>query len=181
MGRFYFVRHGQSQWNVENKICGITDIALTDRGREDAEKAADTIIEKKLQIDQILSSPLIRAYETAEIISRKTGIPLRKEERLTEQAFGRYEGTPRNGEEFRLAKMRFAESYGGGESMLKTAHRVYSLLDEITSQEDTVYLLAAHNGLARIVESYFRDMTNEEFSAFGIGNAEIRCYEYTVK
>ncbi|MBR3358274.1 MAG: histidine phosphatase family protein [Solobacterium sp.] len=65
--------------------------------------------------------------------------------------------------------------------MLKTAHRVYSLLDEITSQNDTVYLLAAHNGISRFIESYFRDMTNSEFAAFGIGNCEIRRYDYAVK
>ncbi len=181
MGEFYFVRHGQSEWNVANKICGITDIALTDRGRQDALQAAEHIKAQNLKIDMILTSPLIRAKETAMIISEKTGIPLREEPRLMEQCFGIYEGTARDAEEFRIAKMRFADRYGNGESMFMTAHRVYGLLDEITAQEDTVYLLAAHNGLARIIESYFRTMTNEEFASFGVKNAEIVRYPYTVK
>ena len=178
MGHFYFVRHGESLWNVENKICGATDIDLTEKGYLQAEQAAENIIKENLKIDMILASPLKRALHTAETISEKTGIPLRTEPRLIEQNFGKWEGTARNGEDFRIAKTHFIESWDGGESMFKTAHRVYSLLDEITSQEETVYLLAAHNGLARIIQSYFHDMTNEEFASFGIGNCEIRRFDY---
>ena len=178
MGHFYFVRHGESLWNVENKICGATDIDLTEKGFQQAEQAAESILHQELKIDMILSSPLKRAYHTAQVISERTGIPLKAEPRLTEQNFGKWEGTARDGEDFRIAKTHFIESWDGGESILKTAHRVYSLLDEITSQEETVYLLAAHNGLARIIQSYFHDMSNEEFAAFGIGNCEIRRYDY---
>ena len=71
-----------------------------------------------------------------------------------------------------------ADRYGDGESMLMTAHRIYSVLDEITADPETVYLITAHNGLARIVESYFRSMSNEEFSAFGLKNCEIRKYPF---
>ena len=178
MGHFYFVRHGESVWNIENKICGKTDSPLTQKGHEQAVRTAQEILKQGIRADMILCSPLLRAYATAEHISEICGIPFRTEDRLIEQAFGRFEGTARDGAEFRQAKTRFIDSYGDGETMLKTAHRVYSLLDEITSQEDTVYILAAHNGLARIVESYFRDMTNEEFAAFGLKNCEIRRYDY---
>ena len=180
MGHFYFVRHGESIWNIENKICGATDIDLTEKGYEQAEQAAEEILKQNLKIDRILSSLLKRAYHTAEIISLRTGIPLQKETRLTEQAFGMYEGTPRDAEEFRIAKTRFIDSYQGGESMFRSVHRIYDLLDEITMQDCSVYLLAAHNGLARIIHSYFHDMTNLEFSDFGIRNCEIRRYDYGV-
>lgn len=178
MGHFYFVRHGESVWNIENKICGITDSPLTEKGHEQAAETAHEIRRQGIKADMILCSPLIRAYDTAAHISEICGIPFRADERLIEQAFGRYEGTARDGLEFLQAKTRFIDSFGGGETMLKTAHRIYSLLDEITSQNDTVYILAAHNGLARHVESYFRDMTNEEFAAFGLKNCEIRRYDY---
>lgn len=180
-GVFYFVRHGESEWNIANKICGATDIPLTAHGIAQAHALGEKIREEGLHIDKVLCSPLRRAKRTAEEICAVTGFPLFEEERLREQNFGRYEGTPRNGEEFRIAKTRFIDSYGGGETMFETAHRVYSLLDEITSQTDTVYLLAAHNGITRFVESYFRNMSNEEFASFGIGNCEIRTYTYTVR
>ena len=47
--------------------------------------------------------------------------------------------------------------------MLHLAQRIYNLLDEIKQQPDKVYLLVAHNGISRVVNSYFYDMTNEEF------------------
>lgn len=43
---------------------------------------------------------------------------------------------------------------------------------------DTVYLLVAHNGIARVVHSYFYEMTNEEYAGFGIKNCEIRRYDF---
>lgn len=179
MGKLYFTRHGQTIWNVENKICGVTDIALTELGHRQAVELGKTLAAEKLQIDEILYSPLIRAAETARHISEMTGIPMRMEERLKEQNFGRYESTPRNGGEFIMAKAQFVNSYEGGESMLRLAARVYSLLDDIKREAgEKTYLLVAHNGIARIVESYFRDMTNDEFAKWGIKNCEIKEYAF---
>ena len=177
MKKLYFTRHGETVWNVENKICGVTDIGLTQLGREQADALGEMIAQGNLGIDEILCSPLIRARETAQRIAEKTGIPLRVEPRLKEQCFGRFEGTPRNGEEFLLSKRSFADSYGGGESMLRLASRIYPLLDELKN-DDRVYLLAAHNGIARVVYSYFHDMTNEEYGGFGIKNCDILEFEY---
>ncbi len=56
--------------------------------------------------------------------------------------------------------------------MLRLAQRIYNLLDELKA-DNKVYLLVAHNGIARIITSYFKDMTNEEYAKFGIGNCEI--------
>ena len=92
MGHFYFVRHGESLWNVENKICGATDIDLTEKGFQQAEQAAESILHQELKIDMILASPLKRAYHTAQVISERTGIPLKAEPRLIEQNFGKWEG-----------------------------------------------------------------------------------------
>lgn len=179
MGFFYFARHGQTIWNVENKICGATDIALTENGHEQAEKLGTKIQEERIHIDEIICSPLMRAKDTAEHISKITGIPMRVEMRLKEQNFGKYEGTPRNGNEFHEAKKCFAYDYEGGESMLKFCHRIYGLLDDIRKESDSkVYLLVAHNGVARAVESYFNSMSNEEFASFGIKNCELRKYVY---
>lgn len=179
MGYMYFTRHGQTVWNVENKICGATDIELTQTGHEQAEELGRRIKDEGLQIDEILYSPLVRAAETARHISKITGIPMRMEMRLKEQNFGKYESTPRNGQEFKEAKTHFIDHFQGGESMLRLCQRVYNLLDDIRKESDSkTYLLVAHNGIARVVESYFRDMSNEEYAGFGIKNCEIRKYEF---
>ena len=65
----------------------------------------------------------------------------------------------------------------GGESMLQLAQRIYNLLDEL-KQDDKTYLLVAHNGIARVVESYFHNMTNAEYAAFGIKNCELRKFDF---
>lgn len=179
MGYFYFARHGQTIWNVENKICGATDIALTEKGHQQARQLGEEIAAAGIHIDEIICSPLVRAADTARHISEITGIPLRIEPRLKEQNFGKYEATARDGEEFRHAKTCFALSYEGGESMLRFCQRIYNLLDDIRQEsENKVYLLVAHNGVARAVQSYFSDMANEEFAKFGIRNCELKKYEF---
>lgn len=172
MGHLYFVRHGQTIWNVENKICGATDIELTEFGHEQAIKTGELIKEQGIKADEIIYSPLVRAKNTALHIAEITGIPAREEVRLKEQNFGKYESTPRDGAEFMKAKASFADHYEGGESMLQLAQRIYNLLDEIKEQDKT-YILVAHNGIARMVNSYFKDMTNEEFARFGVKNCSV--------
>ena len=155
MGHLYFVRHGQTIWNVENKICGATDIALTEFGHEQAVETGRKIAEEGIKADEILYSPLI------------------------EQNFGKWEGTPRNGADFKKAKEIFACNYEGGESMLHLAQRIYNLLDEIKAESgEKTYILVAHNGIARMVQSYFHDMTNEEYAAFGVKNCAVVRYDF---
>lgn len=179
MGHFYFVRHGQTVWNVENKICGATDIPLTEYGHQQAVETGRKIVEEGIQADEILYSPLIRAADTARHISEITGIPAREEPRLKEQNFGKWESTSRDGEAFKKAKEWFACHHGNGESTLHLAQRIYNLLDEIKAQSDEkTYILVAHNGIARVVQSYFTDMTNEEYAAFGVKNCEVVRYDF---
>lgn len=180
MGCIYFVRHGQTVWNVENKICGATDIELTPLGHQQAIETGEKIRDEKIQADEILYSPLIRAAETARHISEITGIPARVEPRLKEQNFGKWESTPRNGKEFKKAKEDFCNRYEGGESMLHLAQRIYNLLDEIRDEsENKTYIFVAHNGIARVVQSYFYEMTNAEYAAFGVKNCELIRYDFT--
>lgn len=177
MGKLYFTRHGQTIWNVENKVCGATDIALTDLGHQQAIELGQKLREQKLPIDEILASPLVRAKETARHISEVTGIPMRVEELLREQNFGKYEGGARNAEDFLEAKKNFVDHFETGESMLELAKRIYTLLDW-AKQQDKTFLFVAHNGIARVVQSYFNDMTNEEYASYKIKNCELKEYEW---
>ena len=61
--------------------------------------------------------------------------------------------------------------------MMKTAQRVYNLIDEVKKDRDHTYLLVAHNGIYRIIQSYFFDLTNEEFAMQSMSNCEIKVYE----
>ncbi len=182
MASIYFVRHGQSEWNVSDRICGATDVPLTEQGHAQARETGEKIRELGIKADLILCSPLMRAADTAKGISEVTGIPVQVEPRLVEQNFGIWEGTsPRNSEGFRAAKQNFICSYETGESMFRVAQRIYNLLDDLKAEGEKnarTYILVAHNGIARFVKSYFQDMTNAEFAAFGVGNCEVCRFDF---
>ena len=67
--KLYVTRHGQTLWNRQDLVCGISDIQLSPEGIRQAEELA--LILDKYSIDLIYSSPLQRAYRTAEIIAKK--------------------------------------------------------------------------------------------------------------
>jgi probable phosphoglycerate mutase len=63
--------------------------------------------------------------------------------------------------------------------MLHLAQRIYNLLDELKAESDSkTYILVAHNGISRVVQSYFYEMTNEEFAAFGVKNCAVLRYDF---
>jgi len=85
----YIIRHGETFWNSERKLQGKTDTELNSKGIEDAH-ILKKFFEKK-DISLIISSPLKRAYKTAQIISQNK-INIITEEGLKERYFGKYEG-----------------------------------------------------------------------------------------
>ena len=179
MGHFYYVRHGQTEWNVANKVCGVTDSILTETGHQQAIETGKKILEQGIQADEILYSPLKRATETARHISEITGIPMRPEPRIVEQNYGDWEGKPVFDEDFQKEKRQFTCSFRGGESAFQVAQRIYNVLDELKeASRDKTYILVAHNGLARVITSYFKDMDNEEYSSFGIDNCSITRFDF---
>ena len=62
----YVVRHGQTEWNLEHRCQGISDIPLTEKGIEEAKQLQELV--KSLNIDVVISSPLSRARDTAKIL-----------------------------------------------------------------------------------------------------------------
>ena len=178
MGRIYFVRHGETVWNREKRIAGSTDVALTEKGREEAEERGKDLAAMGLKVDRIYSSPLSRAYDTALIIASHLKVEVEKDERLREQDFGYWEGVAPGDrkEDFIRDKMCFMKKYGNGESMLETAHRVYSFIDEKRKESGDI-LVVAHNGIARFFHAYFNEMTNEEFAHYSVPNCSVTVYE----
>lgn len=177
MKHIYVTRHGQTDWNLIPKVQGITDIPLNKIGIEQAHTLSREV--KRYGIDTILYSPLSRASQTAKIVSIENNIPCREDARLTEQNFGEFEGFDCSSacKTFMEAKMRFADTYKTGESMLQLAKRVYNLLDELKKiPEDKNILLITHGGVVRMIHSYFFSLSNEEFASFGIHNCEIKEY-----
>ena len=177
MKHIYIARHGLTDWNLVPKVQGMTDIPLNEGGIKQAHELAENIKKSGIKFDKILYSPLVRAAETARIVAEENNIPMQVEPRLIEQNFGKWEGSEcvKGDRTFHEAKQCFFDKYETGESMARLAQRIYNLLDELKQMPgDETYLLVTHGGIARMIQSYFYDMTNEEFSSFQLGNCEIR-------
>lgn len=174
--KLYVARHGQTQWNAENRICGRTDLPLTETGIAQAEGLAEKAA--PLGIDLIISSPMLRAYHMAQIVAERCGAEVMVDERLIEQNYGIFEGLDRKNSDFLANKRQFATRYPGGESMLDMAGRIYPLLREIREKyPEKCVLLACHGGVCRVIRSYFFPMTNEEFASYSPENCSLECYE----
>lgn len=171
--RLLVTRHGQTLWNLENKVLGRTDIPLNEKGFEQALILAETL--KQYNIDYIFSSPLKRAMQTAEAVRIKQGesCSLIAEFQLIEQDYGRFEGVDRNSEIYQHEKRRYFSRYSDGESFLDVASRVYPFLKKITSIKAENCLIVSHNGICRMINSYFNEMDNEEFVSFSLNNCEV--------
>ena len=89
--KLYIVRHGTTEWNVQYRFQGRTDIELNSNGRILAGKLGEKL--ENVHFDCIYSSPLSRAYETANLIRGHRNIQIIKDDLLTEISFGELEGS----------------------------------------------------------------------------------------
>ncbi|GHU69352.1 hypothetical protein FACS1894184_13260 [Clostridia bacterium] len=181
--KLYYARHGETAWNAQNRILGVTDISLNKTGVAQAQALAEQVAQLG-DIDVIITSPLKRARETASIVAAVLMKPVVIENRLTEWNYGKYEGVDRMGTydqskpAFQAAKLGFCERVGEtGESLLQLAHRVYSVLDDIpVLYSGQNPLLITHGGVCRVLETYYKSMTTAEFSEYFSSNCEMRCW-----
>ncbi len=74
--RFVLLRHGQSQWNLENRFTGWTDVPLTEKGRLEARQAAHLLLEAGFSFDIAYTSLLQRAHETLQIVLAEMGLEI---------------------------------------------------------------------------------------------------------
>lgn len=88
--RICLIRHGETDWNLQNKMQGSSDIPLNDTGKMQAQKSSELL--KDIHWDVIISSPLKRARETADIINHKLSIPLFEMDEFKERNYGKAEG-----------------------------------------------------------------------------------------
>jgi broad specificity phosphatase PhoE len=149
MKKIYFIRHGQSEANVKKCFAGQKeDSPLTDLGREQATQAALDLLKNKIKVDRIISSPLIRARKTAEIIIKQAKLDLKLEidKRLAEYDVGELAGTSYR--QISSAEMVRAK---GAEDPQKFKKRVQDFLDDLEQGKENV-LIVSHAGVGRMIE-----------------------------
>lgn len=172
--KIYSTRHGQTDYNKKDWILGVTDLELNETGTEQAHSLAEKVAEMG-NVDIIIASPMKRALKTAQIVAEASGIEVVTDERLREWDYGSYEGMHRSADGFAQNKRDFGVKMGGsGESLLQLAHRVYSALDDIIERyKEKTVLIVSHGGICRVIETYFNNMTTEQFSNWFMGNCQL--------
>lgn len=158
MKKLYFIRHGLSELNVKGLYAGITDTPLTEEGRAQAKKTGQQAKEMNLRIDVIISSPLSRALETAQILAKEVNYPESKiivDKRVIERNFGALEGKPWSPNHTDEYKQQMG-GLMGGESEEALVARVRSALDWIESLSHDNILVVSHGATGRALRSLVR-------------------------
>lgn len=175
-----FVRHGETDWNVDKRIQGQQDIKLNAIGKQQAKELGLKISQAKLHFAGIYTSPQIRARETAQILSEQLMIPAKVLDGLKEFSLGSWEGMTwkqvreQKAEEFTQWDIdRRYNCIPQGESYQLVLERTLGAIQNIMKWEKEDVLIVSHSGVIMTLLSYinkkdFRDMKTN----FGIKNAD---------
>lgn len=106
MNYLVLLRHGESQWNLENRFTGWVDVDITEKGEREARLSGEELKKKNLHFDKMFTSVLKRAIHTAEIVCEVAGyqnLPVERDQALNERHYGALQG---------LNKAETAKKYG---------------------------------------------------------------------
>lgn len=187
----YIVRHGETLWNRDKRLQGSTDIELSDYGRELATKTGEALMDTP--IDIIYSSPLKRAYETADLIRNGRAIEIVTDNRITELNFGCFEG--QNFSElikddtltfkYFFKQPHLYEPAKDGETLNKLVERAGSFMHEVIEPlEDTCerVMIVAHGALNKAIMTYIKKHSLKHFWSGGLQqNCNVIIVDYTDK
>jgi broad specificity phosphatase PhoE len=149
MTEILLVRHGETDWNLENRVQGHTDRPLNHTGREQARALADRLAAETLVA--VFASDLVRARDTATIVARSHGLDVILDPDLREKNFGSWEGLT----DVEILE-RFPDAvrgqWGDGETTEAVAERVVAAIDRIRTRHPAgTVLVVSHGGALRAI------------------------------
>ncbi len=186
MTELFFVRHGQSEANLEHIFAGAFDSPLTELGLKQAEKNAEYFL-KNIKPDVVYASPLERAYNTGNAVAKACGIPIIKNESLREIYAGKWEGVS-----FEKIKDEYSEEFdiwlndlgnavcSDGESVVELQKRVLEAVVKIAEENDgKKVVIATHATPIRVVECIFnKKPLNDIVNIPWVTNASVTHVKY---
>ena len=167
MNKLILLRHGQSQWNLENKFTGWKNVPLTEIGEIEAKKAGELINKNKIDIDYVFSSILERANKTAEIALKEANLKklwnkdkllMTRNENLNERNYGDLVGLNKKEtaekfgkEQVHIWRRSFDTPPPNGESLKNVLERVSPYFNEnikpLLKQNKNILIVAHGNSL----------------------------------
>lgn len=194
MSYLVLVRHGQSQWNLENRFTGNVNVDLTEQGRAEAKLTGDKLKKKNIVFDSAFTSVLKRAEETLQIILQEITQPdikIYRDAALNERSYGELQG---------LNKAELAEKYGaeqihtwrrsfdvrppGGESLKDTQNRVLPYYSEHILpllKEGKNCMIVAHGNSLRSLMMVIENISDDAITQVDIPTGVPRLYQFDEK
>jgi len=179
MAYLIMVRHGQSQWNLENRFTGWKDVDITEQGRKEAQLAGKLL--KEEVFEKAFTSTLKRAQHTLSIIleeSIRKDLPVIISSALNERSYGQLEGFNKSETALKYGEQQvhiWRRSYDvappGGESLKDTADRVIVYFKEQIApllQKGKNILVVAHGNSLRALKMYLEQLSPEQISEIEI-------------
>ena len=173
MAKLFLVRHGQSQWNLENRFTGWQDIDITELGQQEARQAGVALAHEP--IDIAYTSTLIRAQHTLKIILDEMGnppIPIVIDAALNERGYGKLEGLNKDetaekygAEQVHIWRRSFDVPPPGGESLKDTYERVIPYYEHFIApklKEGKNVLVVAHGNSLRALIMFLEHLSPEQ-------------------
>lgn len=154
--KIYYVRHGQTDWNLARKMQGgETERDLNETGIKQAEETKKQL--ENVQYDIVIRSPMNRAKQTAEIINEERNVPIIIDERMRERKLGELEGKEISTEmEKKIWNYDLNYQIPGGENIRDFEKRILEFFEEIKQKySDKTILIVAHGGVAKIIKAHF--------------------------
>ena len=194
MSYLVLVRHGESQWNLENRFTGWVDIALSEKGIQEAKSAGDRIKRERIRLDKAYTSALQRAQETLKYILERIGqedIPVEKDEALNERHYGDLQGLNKaetakkfGEEQVKIWRRSYDVAPPHGESLKDTAARTLpyfnsKIMRDIRNSKNV--LVAAHGNSLRSIVMDLDQLTKEAVLELNIATGLPIIYEFDKK
>lgn len=183
----YLIRHGETDWNIQGRWQGHTDIPLNDAGKKQAKLLAQRLSREKVTFHAIYSSDLIRAYQTAWEIGAALQVAVEFLPSLREIDLGKWSGLTRADikkqfpVEFSLLEKGQDIPRGGGETLYALRERVVNVIDAMVSQHPgETMAFVSHGGPIRMMLSHVcQTFDISELPCNHIGNTSITILQHT--
>ena len=169
------VRHGESQWNLENRFTGWVDVPLSEKGVEEAKRAGERLKKENIHFDKAFTSDLARAQNTLKFVLECLGqssIPVEKNQALNERHYGDLQGLNKaetakkfGEDQVKIWRRSYDIAPPGGESLKDTATRTIpyfesKILPELNNGRNI--LIAAHGNSLRSIVMHLDKLTKEQ-------------------
>ena len=192
MSTLVLVRHGQSQWNLENRFTGWVDVPLTVTGRAEAHRAGELLAATGLRFSKAYTSVLVRAQQTLDIILDVLGqadIPVVRDQALNERHYGDLQGKNKaetaamyGEEQVHIWRRSYDVRPPGGESLADTAARALPyfegrIIPDLRAGETVI--VSAHGNSLRSIVMNLDKLSREQVLALEIATGVPILYEFS--